>query len=72
MRVIQAIYLFRSITGVRLLMTVAILSLVLSFVLAALMVLFPHLVLDTLESGVLTHGSIGDIETLRRLRSGGL
>lgn len=72
MSVIQAIYLLRSVSAVRLLTTVAILSLVLAFVLAALLVLFPHVVLDWLESGVLMHGSIDDIETLRRLREGGL
>ena len=67
----RALYLFRSISGFQMLKFVAVASFILAVVIAAMVTIFPNRVLDWMESGVLAHGSIEDINTLRRLRAGG-
>jgi hypothetical protein len=64
-------YLFQNLGVVQLLKFTVITALLLSFACALAVTLFPNVILDLVESAVLTRGSIEDIETLRRLRQGG-
>lgn len=68
---LRAIYLFRSISGFQMLKFAAVVSFILAAAIAVLVTLFPTLVLDWMEAGVLAHGSIEDINMMRRLRAGG-
>lgn len=68
LKLLHVMYLFRTIGPLQLLKFVVLAALVLSFASALFMVLLPDVFLSLVESAVLTHGSIEDIETFRRLR----
>ena len=70
LKLLQAMQLFRCLGIGQLLKIIVGLSLVLAFVGATVMIAFPDAVLSAVETGVLTHGSIDDINAFRALREG--